>query len=93
MQYRKLFLRYVLARVDQCDSASEVAKSITILAAVCWAALAWEKVKSETISKCFRKAGILQHDTMDAVMRAQDDDVDPFIVSNECMEFQYKYFL
>ena len=40
MQYRKLFLCYVLARIDQCDSASEVAKSITILVAVCWVALA-----------------------------------------------------
>ena len=47
------------------------------------------KVKSETISKCFRKAGILQHDTMDVVMHAQDDDEDPFIVSDECMELQY----
>ena len=45
-------------------------------------ALAWEKVKSEV----FQKAGILQHDTMDVVMRAQDDDEDFFIVSDECME-------
>ena len=52
-------------------------------------ALAWEKVKSETISKCFRKASILQHDTMDVAMRAQDDDEDPFIVSDECMELKY----
>ena len=29
MLYRKLFLNYVLARIDQCDSALEVANSIT----------------------------------------------------------------
>ena len=81
MHYRKLFLNHVLARIDQRDHASEVANSINILAAVRWVALSWEKVKPETISKCFRKAGVLQDTctTMDVVARTNDTVDDPFL--------------
>ena len=41
--------------------------------AVRWVALAWEKVKPETISKCFRKAGVLQDATMDVVAHTHHD--------------------
>ena len=44
-------------KIDECDKASDVAASVNILIAVRWVAQAWSKVKSETISKCFRKAG------------------------------------
>ena len=67
MHYHKLFLNYVLARIDQCDSASAVASSVSILTAIRWVALAWAKVNPETISKCFMKAGVLQEDAMDVV--------------------------
>lgn len=59
VNYRRLFLRYVLSKIDESRSATDVAKSITILVAVRWVATAWSKVSEETISKCFRKAGIL----------------------------------
>lgn len=88
VHYRKLFLNYVLARIDQCDSASEVANSINILAAIRWVALAWTKVNPETISKCFRKAGVLQGAMTDVVARAYDTEDDPFLESDACMELQ-----
>ena len=56
--------------------------------AVRWVALAWEKVKPETISKCFRKAGVLQDATMDVVARTHDTEDDPFLESDACMELQ-----
>ena len=56
--------------------------------AVRWVALAWEKVKPETISKCFRKAGVLQAATMDVVARTHDTEDDPFLESAACMELQ-----
>ena len=87
MHYRKLFLNHVLARIDQCDTASEVANSINILAAVRWVALAWREVKPETISKCFRKAGILE-DGMDVAARGNDAENDPFLESDACMELE-----
>lgn len=33
--------------------------SVSILSALRWVALAWNEVKIETISKCFKKAGVL----------------------------------
>ena len=56
--------------------------------AVCWVALAWEKVKPETISKCFRKAGVLQDATMDVVAHTHDTEDDIFLESDACMELQ-----
>ena len=54
--------------------------------AVRWVALTWEKVKPETISKWFRKAGVLQDATMDVVARTHDTEDDPFLESDACME-------
>ena len=42
----------------------------------------------ETISKCYRKAGVLQHATMDIVAHAHDTEDDPFLESDACMELQ-----
>ena len=55
-------LKYVLAKIDECATASDVAKSITVcnvLAAIRWVAQAWLAVRETTIRKCFQKAGIL----------------------------------
>lgn len=73
-----------MAKIDQCDSASEVANSINILAEIRWVALAWEKVDPETIS-CFRKTAALQEATMDVVTHALDIEADPFLEVDACM--------
>ena len=52
-------MRFVLARIEECTSASDVVKSLTILHAIRWTAQAWSQVSSEIMKKCFRKAGIL----------------------------------
>ena len=59
VHYRKLLLRYVVAKIDECTVASEVTKKINILQAIRWIAEAWEKVTVDTIKKCFRSSGIL----------------------------------
>ena len=60
--YRKCFMRYVLTRIEECSTATEVTNSITILHAIQWIAEAWKCVDSGVIIKCFRKAGILDGD-------------------------------
>ena len=67
-------MRYILAKIDECVSASDVSKSITVLVVVRWITMAWSLVEEETIRKCFRKAGILDLD-MAVVER---DEEDPF---------------
>ena len=88
VHYHSLFLRYVLSKIDECDSATDVAKSVNILVAIRWVAQAWSKVKAETISKCFRKAGVL-NTSMEVVTRGLDEDNDdPFLESDACVELQ-----
>ena len=72
--YRRLFLQHVLAKIDTATSATEVTKSINVLTAVRWVALAWREVKSTTIQKCFRNAGVLSTDFQISAL----DEEDPF---------------
>ena len=57
--YRRLLLQYVISKNDSCTNATEVTSSINVLVAIRWVALAWRKVKSTIIVKCFKHAGIL----------------------------------
>ena len=50
MHYRKPFLRFVISKVDECNTASEVTKSVNVLQAIRWVAQAWKAIKDETIS-------------------------------------------
>ena len=85
VHYRKMLLQHVITRINQCNHASGVVKSINIPASVRWVALVWEKVKPETIMKCFRKARILRDDMSDIVTcpHESDDFEDPFVEADE----------
>ena len=72
--YRRLLLRFILAKIESCTTATEVASSINVLNAIHWIAQAWKEVKPETIAKCFRKAGMLTEEMNVRVI----DDTDPF---------------
>ncbi len=52
----------MLSKIDECETGSEVAKSVNVLIAIRWIAQAWDCVREETIRKCFRKAGIVSDD-------------------------------
>ena len=76
VHYRTLFLRFVLSKIDACETASEITKSVSILHAIRWIAQAWEAVRPEVVKKCFRKAGIL--DESFSVVSRSCEDRDPF---------------
>ena len=75
--YRKLLLTFILAKIEECTNASEIVKSVTVLHALRWVAEAWERVTSETIQKCFMKAGILDR-SGEVVTSPISDGEDPF---------------
>ena len=78
-----MLFRYVLARIEGCTTASEVAKSLTILHAIRWVAEAWKQVPSDTIKKCFRKAGIL-NESFEVVQSLRiSEDRDPLLDIDE----------
>ena len=75
--YRHFLLRFVLAKFDQCNTASEVTKSVNLLTAIRWIARAWEEVSPITICKCYQRCGILNED-MAVVSRGLVEEIDPF---------------
>ena len=86
MHYRKLFLQDVLARIDECDTATDVANSVNILIAITWVVKAWVAVKETTICKSFEKAGIL--DSTLNVVSCDLDDEDPLLAADESRHFR-----
>ena len=75
--YRKFHLRYVVAQIDHCVTASDVVGSVSLLKAIRSVAQAWDMVQSITVFRCFRKAGILTA-SMAIPSRADDEENDPF---------------
>ncbi len=76
--------------IDECDTATatNVVKSVNIMVALRWITLAWNKVRSETIIKCFMKAGVLD-DTLEVITLDQADcSGDPFATIDQDAELQ-----
>lgn len=65
-----------MSKIDTCETATEVTKSVTILLAIKWIAHGWDLVKPDTIKKCYQKGGILNKDFN--VVRHQGEEEDPF---------------
>lgn len=59
----KLMATRVVSQIDDCNSATEMCKSVDLLQAIYrWIAQAWENVSESTIKKCFIKFGFLSQD-------------------------------
>lgn len=56
--YKRKLLRHIIGQVDEEHSASDIVKSINVLMAVRWMVNAWDEVKGDVISKCFRHVGM-----------------------------------
>ena len=82
-KYREKLMRYVIARINDDLTASEIAKGIDILQAITWVADSWKEVSVETIKNCFAKCGITHQIGQD-----EDDLVDEEFNSlfNELMD-------
>ena len=77
-------MRYVISKIDECDKASDVVKSVNVLIAIRWVALAWSQVTADTITKCVQKGGILDTE-LDVICRDSVDN-DPFLVCAKLLE-------
>ncbi|GBO27800.1 hypothetical protein AVEN_123474-1 [Araneus ventricosus] len=58
MEYRQCALRHVNARMDGCESASELSKKISVGDALDCIKTSWKKIGQELIAKCFVSCGI-----------------------------------
>ena len=97
--YRRRLIRRLLACMQTVGSVTELAKSITVLDAINFLSKAVQDVSSETVQKCFSKAGFpVQLATIndsDEETRVKEDEVPPgydveafhdFIVCDEGLE-------
>ncbi|XP_057310677.1 tigger transposable element-derived protein 1-like [Hydractinia symbiolongicarpus] len=64
VKYRKRLVKYVLARIQENTSATEIVKAINVFVAIRWIQDAWKEVSSLTIKNCFQKCGITTLDKM-----------------------------
>ena len=78
LKYYRCLLTHVVSKIDECSTASEVCKSIDILQAMRWTAMAWNDVSESTVVKCFIKAGILTSEGELNALEVANSDVDPF---------------
>ena len=70
-KYRKKLKLYVIARINDDLTASEIAQGIDILQAITWVADSWKEVSVETIKNCFAKC-----DITDQIVQDKDNLVD-----------------
>ena len=54
-KYRKLLIKYVVARIDEGKNASEIVKDVNIAQAIHWLQVAWKDISKEAILHCFQK--------------------------------------
>ncbi|XP_028968989.1 tigger transposable element-derived protein 4-like, partial [Galendromus occidentalis] len=67
LQHRGLMLEWILSKMDNCLTATELSKKINVLEAIQWVSRAWKSVKEETIVGCFRRCGIKDDNQMEKV--------------------------
>lgn len=58
LEYSRRVLRYLIARIDNCNNAFQLVKEVTVSDAVSWIKSSWENVKTETIKKCFKSCAL-----------------------------------
>ena len=56
-KYRKLLVRYVVSRIGEGKTASQIIKEVHALKAITWLQTAWKSVVPETITHFFKKCG------------------------------------
>ena len=77
-KYRKLLIRYILARIDSVNrTAREIIKDVTILKVIEWIQTSWADVNEKTIKNCFEKCGF----------------GNPNVVADETVDYEFEELL
>lgn len=71
--YRKRMLRHLLVEMDEVSTATQLAKSITLLDAVRWLGNAWFAIKPSTCVKCFAHCGLVDATTSSSTIEEQEE--------------------
>ena len=74
IKYRKRLVKYVLARIQEDASTTQIVKDVDILVAIRWIQEAWKEVSNLTIKDCFEKCDIKGDNELLEVEK--DDDLE-----------------
>ena len=67
LKYTNLLLRFVVSRVNDSQTASEIIEKVHILQAILWLQTAWKSVTPEIIKICFQKYGFDIEDNCEVI--------------------------
>ena len=81
VKYRNRLVKYVLARIQEDASATQIVKSAYVLVAIRWLQEAWKEVTNLTIKNCFEKCGMKGDNELMEVK--EDDDLEFEALVNE----------
>jgi hypothetical protein len=79
--YRRFLMQSLILNVGEADTSYALAESASVVDAVNWIGLAVEKIKAETVKKCFAKAGFGENDVVDNLQEASQNIA---AISNLC---------
>ena len=71
VKYRKRLVKCVLARIQECGSATQIVKGVDVLVAIRWLQEARKEITNLTIKNCFEKCGIKEDNEL---MEIEEDD-------------------
>ena len=71
VKYPKRLVKYVLARIQEDASATQIVKGADVLVAIRWLQEVWKEVTNLTIKNCFEKCSIKGDNEL---MKVEEDD-------------------
>ena len=77
--------------MDQCNSASDLAKQVNVLDAILWLKAAWDSVSASTITKCFVNCGFTGGDILGSEEEGGDEDI--FLNHEVCLSNQLPLYI
>ena len=90
IKYRKRLVKYVLARIQEDASTTQIVKDVDILVAIRWIQEAWKEVSNLTIKDCFEKCDIKGDNELLEVEK--DDDLEFEALVKEFTTVKYANF-
>lgn len=65
-------MTFLVAKADECGSATEFCKTLTVYDAITWISVGWMGVEENTIQKCFKRCGLYSGETGDSALQSVD---------------------
>ena len=93
LKYKKILLRFVVSRVNDSKTASQIIEEVLMLRTISWLQTTWMSVTPEIIKNCFQTCGLdiennceVINDQIDAEIKELFDQLSPETDIDESIE-------